>query len=104
MDTLLLRMADKICSFEDILNRKLASFETQLQRLGHPAPLPEDEVGKDFEVVPFHQRDHISNPYSGLAPSEVSCRENVVLAQRPAPRTAEAGCSKGRRSLGLPER
>jgi len=53
---ILLNVVDKINSFEDMLNQRFASFETQLQKLGHPVPSPAGRVDKHFEVrLPFHR-------------------------------------------------
>lgn len=102
MDMISLRVMDKINSFEDALNRKLTSFETQLRELSHPVPSLADGADKVFEVTLFHWRVYIRGPHSGLAPSEISCGENAVLPQRGRPRVAEIGCSRGRGGIGLP--
>lgn len=101
MDTVVLRVVDKINAVEDTLNRRLASFETQLQGLDHSVPPFADGADTSFAVTLCHRRDYIYDPHSGLAPSEVSCGESVVLPQRRAPHTAEAGCSRGRGGPGL---
>jgi len=53
MDMILLRVMDKINSFEDTLNHRFASFETQLQKLSHSTPSSAGEADKDFEVTLF---------------------------------------------------
>jgi hypothetical protein len=51
LDTIMLKVVDKINSFEATLNQKFASFEAQFRGLGHPAPLQAGRVDENFKVI-----------------------------------------------------
>ena len=55
MDTIVLKVLDKMSSVEDALDKKFASFETQLRELRHPVPSPTGGVEKSFEVTFYHR-------------------------------------------------
>jgi hypothetical protein len=63
-DAIVLRVMDKLNSFEETVNQKLALLEAQLQELTHSTPASTSGVHERFRVSAYHPRSCISAAHS----------------------------------------